>query len=161
MFAASNGYDLRRRDCTHTKLLAIREALSVGESKISQNSHNWQFVARRLFVLLHDAIAAVLAWIGAFWLRFNLTVPDDVMTHMIYVGVWVVPIQTAVFWGFGLYRGIWRYASLHDLKTDPWCSRRLLVFAYRSSIVLIPYSGADPSLRSSNRSDTSFIVYGR
>jgi FlaA1/EpsC-like NDP-sugar epimerase len=28
----------------------------------------------------------------------------------------VVPLQSVVFWVFGLYHGIWRYASLHDLQ---------------------------------------------
>ena len=73
-------------------------------------------VSRGVFVLLHDCIAAVLAWVGAFWLRFNLVVPDDVWSSMLHVGMWVIPIQTLVFSSFGLYRGIWRYASLHDLK---------------------------------------------
>jgi FlaA1/EpsC-like NDP-sugar epimerase len=77
---------------------------------------NETFFTRRLFVLLHDAGVAVLAWFGAFWLRFNLSVPDDVFPHMLSIGVWIVAIQTAIFWSFGLYRGIWRYASLHDLK---------------------------------------------
>ncbi len=80
------------------------------------NNVNGRFVARRLFVLLYDAGAAILAWCGAFWLRFNLVIPDDVFPHMLSIGVWVVVIQTTIFWSFGLYRGIWRYASLHDLK---------------------------------------------
>jgi FlaA1/EpsC-like NDP-sugar epimerase len=29
---------------------------------------------------------------------------------------WVVPVHAVLFWGFGLYRGIWRYASLPDLR---------------------------------------------
>jgi FlaA1/EpsC-like NDP-sugar epimerase len=74
------------------------------------------FVARRFLVLFHDALAAILAWFGAFWLRFNLSVPDNVLEQMFYVGSWIVPIQTIIFWRFGLYHGIWRYASLHDLK---------------------------------------------
>ena len=28
----------------------------------------------------------------------------------------VIPVQALIFWCFGLYRGIWRYASLHDLR---------------------------------------------
>jgi FlaA1/EpsC-like NDP-sugar epimerase len=71
---------------------------------------------RRLLVLIHDTVAAILAWVGAFWLRFNLMVPDDVFAHMLYVGAWVIPVQASIFLSFGLYRGIWRYASLHDLK---------------------------------------------
>jgi FlaA1/EpsC-like NDP-sugar epimerase len=30
--------------------------------------------------------------------------------------LWVVGLQAAIFWLFGLYRGIWRYASVPDLK---------------------------------------------
>ena len=71
---------------------------------------------RRSLVLMHDTVAAVLAWVGAFWLRFNLVVPDDMLVNMLYVGAWVIPVQAAIFLSFGLYRGIWRYASLHDLK---------------------------------------------
>ena len=50
---------------------------------------------RRLLVLIHDTFAAVLAWVGAFWLRFNLTVPEDVLAHMLYVGVPVCTISNA------------------------------------------------------------------
>jgi FlaA1/EpsC-like NDP-sugar epimerase len=80
------------------------------------NVRGGALVSRRLFVLLHDSIAAILAWVGAFWLRFNLVIPDDVLPSLIYLGMWVIPIQTLIFSSFGLYRGIWRYASLHDLK---------------------------------------------
>ena len=71
---------------------------------------------RWLLVLIHDTVAAVLAWVGAFWLRFNLMVPEDILANMLYVGAWVIPVQASIFLSFGLYRGIWRYASLHDLK---------------------------------------------
>ena len=81
-----------------------------------QRSVGGVFAIRRLLVLAHDAVAAVLAWIGAFWLRFNLVIPEEVFAQLIYFGIWIVPAQTLIFWGFGLYRGIWRYASLHDLK---------------------------------------------
>src|SRR5688572_5853095 len=35
---------------------------------------------------------------------------------MIATLLWVVPVQALIFWFFGLYRGIWRYASVPDLK---------------------------------------------
>ncbi|MEY2680981.1 MAG: hypothetical protein RL661_1212, partial [Pseudomonadota bacterium] len=31
----------------------------------------------RVLVFLHDLIMVVLAWSGAFWLRFNLALPPD------------------------------------------------------------------------------------
>lgn len=31
----------------------------------------------RVLVFLHDLIMVVLAWLGAYWLRFNLAVPPN------------------------------------------------------------------------------------
>jgi FlaA1/EpsC-like NDP-sugar epimerase len=71
---------------------------------------------RRLIVLLHDALAAGLAWILAFWLRFNLDVPAEFQEVMWSRLPWVLLLHALVFWSFGLYRGLWRYASLPDLQ---------------------------------------------
>jgi FlaA1/EpsC-like NDP-sugar epimerase len=72
--------------------------------------------ARTLLPLAHDALAAAAAWILAylFRLNFELTPPHD--RGLAITLPWVVPLQMAVFWGFGLYRGMWRYASLPDLR---------------------------------------------
>jgi FlaA1/EpsC-like NDP-sugar epimerase len=71
--------------------------------------------SRGLLVILHDLSAAVLAWLAAFWFRFNLALPPEFQSAALATLVWVVPVQAAVFWYFGLYRGIWRFASLPDL----------------------------------------------
>lgn len=67
-------------------------------------------------VVLHDVAASMLAWLAAYWLRFNLTLPGEYEASAMSTLMWVVPLQTLVFWRFGLYRGIWRFASLPDLK---------------------------------------------
>lgn len=73
---------------------------------------NW----RTALAFLHDLLACAAAWLAAFLLRFNLEIP------VLYDGlalkslVWVIPIHAALFLGFGLYRGIWRFASLPDLQ---------------------------------------------
>jgi FlaA1/EpsC-like NDP-sugar epimerase len=67
--------------------------------------------------MLHDVAAAALAWMLAFWLRFNLDVPHDFAEVMWRTLPLAVPLQAIVFWLFGLYRGIWRYASLYDLRS--------------------------------------------
>ena len=64
----------------------------------------------------HDVVACVIAWFAAFWLRFNLDLPAEYAKLMPDTLLWVVPLQAAIFWQFGLYRGIWRYASVPDLK---------------------------------------------
>ncbi len=71
---------------------------------------------RSALVLAHDAIAAVAAWYLAYWLRFNFDIPDSYTHSWVVSLAFVIPLQTAVFWRFGLYRGMWRFASLPDLK---------------------------------------------
>lgn len=71
---------------------------------------------RAALAFAHDIVAAVVAWTGAFWLRFNLEIPEPYLTMLLESLLWAIPLQAVVFWRFGLYRGIWRYASLPDLK---------------------------------------------
>ena len=73
---------------------------------------------RPAFVLAfgHDVAAATTAWCAAYLLRFNFEIPGPFAEAMLEALVWVVPLQAVVFWGFGLYRGMWRFASLTDLK---------------------------------------------
>ena len=71
---------------------------------------------RRLIVFLHDTIAAAVAWIAAFLLRFELEIPEQYEQLMLARLPWAVAIYAALFWMLGLYRGLWRYASLPDLQ---------------------------------------------
>ena len=71
---------------------------------------------RTLLAMLHDMAAAALAWSLAYLLRFNFELPDNFVDEMIRTLLWVVPLQGVVFWRFGLYRGLWRYASVADLR---------------------------------------------
>jgi FlaA1/EpsC-like NDP-sugar epimerase len=64
----------------------------------------------------HDVVAVALAWWVSYLLRFNLEVPAEFRNDMLGSMALVVPLQALSFLGFGLYRGIWRYASLPDLK---------------------------------------------
>lgn len=71
---------------------------------------------RTLLAFTHDIVAAALAWCLAFWLRFNLDIPAAYWDSMWRSLLWVMPVQALIFRAFGLYRGIWRYASLPDLR---------------------------------------------
>jgi FlaA1/EpsC-like NDP-sugar epimerase len=71
---------------------------------------------RTVLVFLHDALAAVLAWCAAYWLRFNLDIPSAFTFSMLESLAPVVFVQSLGFLAFGLYRGMWRFASLPDLK---------------------------------------------
>lgn len=69
-----------------------------------------------LLVVSHDVLAILMAWALAYWLRFNFAVPEAHMQTAWNTLAWVVPLQTFIFWRFGLYRGVWRFASLPDLR---------------------------------------------
>jgi FlaA1/EpsC-like NDP-sugar epimerase len=71
---------------------------------------------RALIAALHDLVVASMAWATAYWLRFNFDLPAEFGRAMLSTVVWVVPLQGVIFFGFGLYRGIWRFASLPDLR---------------------------------------------
>jgi FlaA1/EpsC-like NDP-sugar epimerase len=73
-------------------------------------------MTRRLLAFLHDLAAAALAWLLAFWLRFNLDVPPEYQEILFGRLPWVLAVHAAAFWALGLYRGLWRFASLPDLK---------------------------------------------
>lgn len=64
----------------------------------------------------HDLLMVPVAWLGAYWLRFNLgTVPEPILAQALVVLPVVMVVQSAVFAYFGLYRGVWRFASMPDL----------------------------------------------
>lgn len=72
--------------------------------------------SRTFFALLHDIVVSVIAWAAAYFLRFNFSIPAEYAQQMTQSLVWVVLLQGAVFVSFGLYRGVWRFASVSDLK---------------------------------------------
>jgi FlaA1/EpsC-like NDP-sugar epimerase/UDP-N-acetylmuramyl pentapeptide phosphotransferase/UDP-N-acetylglucosamine-1-phosphate transferase len=86
---------------------------------------------RTALAVLHDLVAAAAAWALAFWLRFNLDMPPDYTQILLHTLPVVVAAQATMFWSFGLYRGLWRYASLHDL--------RLIFFAVALAALAVPF----------------------
>jgi FlaA1/EpsC-like NDP-sugar epimerase len=84
---------------------------------------------RSVLAILHDAAAIVLAWAMAYLLRFNFDLPANFYFELWHSVGWVVALQMVFFWRFGLYRGIWRYASLGDL-------RRIVLAVVLSSVVI-------------------------
>lgn len=71
---------------------------------------------RSIIATVHDLVAVVLAWCLAYLIRFNLEVPPSFLNAMWSHLVWIVPLQGGIFHVFGLYRGIWRFASILDLR---------------------------------------------
>lgn len=71
---------------------------------------------RVLAAFLHDLAAVVIAWLAAFLFRFNFDIPASFLTPAMHSLIWVVPLFGLLFHRFGLYRGLWRFASLSDMQ---------------------------------------------
>ena len=71
---------------------------------------------RSVLVFLFDLLAVAIAWIGGMWIRFNFDLPGDYAQKLwLGLGVLLVIHAIACRWA-GLYRGMWIFASLPDLK---------------------------------------------
>ncbi|MEM5329947.1 nucleoside-diphosphate sugar epimerase/dehydratase [Paraburkholderia sp. JHI2823] len=66
-------------------------------------------------VFFFDMLAAVAAWLVAYVVRFNGEVPASFLKGGCIALLWVLPVYGAMFRTFGLYRGLWVFASLPDL----------------------------------------------
>jgi FlaA1/EpsC-like NDP-sugar epimerase len=67
----------------------------------------------RALVIAHDLAVVVLVWLGLTWLAGQAGAPAPTNIRL-QLGI-VVSVQALVFWYVGLYRGVWRFASVPDL----------------------------------------------
>jgi len=71
---------------------------------------------RRLFsVVLHMTLVVVANYV-AFWLRFDGDVPAEEVVYAWKMLPLLLGIRLITFIPFGLYRGLWRYTGLWDLR---------------------------------------------
>ena len=73
-----------------------------------------RIISRRVAVAIHDLGMVVLAWGLAYLTRFNFSLPSSALESWLHTLPVVVLAQGAVLWLFGLYRGVWRFASVAD-----------------------------------------------
>lgn len=105
------------------------------------------FLRSRTAVFTHDLLMVPLAWFGAYWLRFNLdTIPEGFFHQalMLLPIVWIT--QGGMFWYFGLYRGIWRFASIPDLARILKAVGAGVVLAAAASFIVTRLEGVPRSV---------------
>jgi FlaA1/EpsC-like NDP-sugar epimerase len=86
---------------------------------------NW----RNGIAFVHDVIAVAVAWALAYYLRYNFELETPHEQALVSNLAWIVPLQAALLLWSGMYRGLWRYASLIDL-------RRILIAAVIGALVI-------------------------
>jgi FlaA1/EpsC-like NDP-sugar epimerase len=106
---------------------------------------NW----RNAIAFAHDLAATAAAWALAYLLRFNLELEAPYTGAMASNLAWIVPVQGALFLWSGMYRGLWRYASLPDL-------RRILVAAGLGAVAI---AAGVALLQSAHVPRSVFVLY--
>src|SRR5574337_245621 len=72
------------------------------------------FIHPRIAVIVHDLLVVAVAWWVAKWLRYALR-PDEVVSFQLLEFPLVLLVQGLIFRWTGLYKSVWRFASLPDL----------------------------------------------
>lgn len=73
--------------------------------------------SRLMLAVLHDVFFVVLAWIIAFNIRFNVSIPAPFVHSLQLVLLWAVPLQVFIFYLFGVYRNAWRFTGPNEIKS--------------------------------------------
>ena len=75
-----------------------------------------KFLNKRSAIITHDVAMSLLAWQMAWMVRFNFSGPQIEWEFSLEAMFYVAVVQGLTNQYFGLYRGIWRFASMLDLK---------------------------------------------
>ncbi len=81
---------------------------------------------------LHDFFAIIFSWLLAYILRFNFQIPDEHIQPLLSAMPPILLISSFSFYFYGLYRGVWRFASIIDLK-------RIIGSVFLASLISIAY----------------------
>ncbi len=78
--------------------------------------HLYPFIFNKWAAFVHDLMWVPVSLFTVYWLRFNFQVmPYQYLESFYRITLISIIVFGIVFWKFGLYRGIWRFASLPDL----------------------------------------------
>ena len=69
-----------------------------------------------IIILVSDAVLVALSLYFSHLLRFDFSIPFWAMDKLLWMLPYILCIKLFFFFFFDLYRGMWRYTSLSDLK---------------------------------------------
>ena len=77
---------------------------------------NWaNFRNLKFYVMvLSDLLLFTLAMAGAYLIRFDMDLPPHYAEQLVRLVVLAAPFKAALYFVFGMYRGMWRFTSLSD-----------------------------------------------
>ena len=111
---------------------------------------------RKTAVILHDLLMVIIAWSLVYFVRVDFSFQHAYPTIYLSVLIVALPVQAAVAWWFGLYRGLWRFASIPDL----WNIIRAVAIGFFFTVILLfLYNRLDGIPRSSLTLYPFFLVF--
>jgi FlaA1/EpsC-like NDP-sugar epimerase len=75
-----------------------------------------RFTRNRVIIILCDAGLVALAFVLSYALRFNFDIPEFYQDQIKRTLPFFVLLNLGVFFLFDLYRGMWRYTGIRDLR---------------------------------------------
>lgn len=106
-----------------------------------------QFHNRRFYIVLTaDLVIFVTAFIGAYLLRFDFTLDPFYRGQILRLVPFLLPGKILIFFFFGLYRGMWRYASLNDLWRLTQASLLCMLFYIVTTLCVHGFEGIPRSI---------------
>src|SRR5581483_8272668 len=104
----------------------------------------WDFsYKRRIFEVLLDAVLVVMAFYGAYLLRFDGNLPKEQLEVVMKTLPLVIVLQMPFLLVGGVYRGMWRYTGISDLVTI--AKSVALATSFSAVVVLVLYHFRGPS----------------
>jgi len=72
---------------------------------------------RNFFIMLAvDGLLLCLSLFLAYYMRFDGKIPSTELFRFVAIVYWIVPLKLLFFLYFNLYKGMWRYTGIQDLK---------------------------------------------
>lgn len=73
--------------------------------------------SRILFTILHDFVILSFSFLVALWIRLDLEFALNLVTELWFFLIFFSVCNISLLNYMGLYHGIWRYASIHEIKS--------------------------------------------
>ena len=67
-------------------------------------------------MLMVDLCLISVSFFLAYYLRYDGNIPLRELELLVWTLLWVVPLKLVLFFSFGMYKGMWRYTGIQDLK---------------------------------------------
>jgi FlaA1/EpsC-like NDP-sugar epimerase len=106
-----------------------------------------QFSNHRFYVILAaDFVIFVMAFFGAYLLRFDFILEPVYRAQIVKMLPLLLPGKLAIFFLFGLYRGMWRYTNMVDLWKLAQASLVSTVYYTAFTFVVFGFQGVPRSV---------------